>query len=507
MSSIDDTKQESIVITCLFVVFTIAFFVAGFSGYAWEILTRTYFSFNLIILSIILAVTAGVVMTYSFVSFSQNHEVRHLMFLVMSANIVLWIILFLLSHPSSVDWSTYFSQRDRNRTLAMALVMIVIPTIILGSFTGEMKPSRPSVLLLILWGGIIMPIMSLVLFLSPEPLFTMVNLDGGIQGLTPIGAALSMGYLVSQIIALPRMIQVWWKDKTSTNLSLMLALALWTMGTVFIIVLWNPLQIAELLWITSIITGFLIIAVALFMTAIIHPHRILEQQVRQRTKELNQSMHESEFYLKMWTHKMGNLLQGMITYLDILEHAEQHSEEDRNTRKAARNLSQEARIVNLQVSQLTRIKEQLNEPLFPVRIAPTVKKAVKASNDLIDQDKFSVDMNIPDDISVKADGFLPLVFQSFFSFHAKNCKNDIIKFRIILNSSEERHNLSITGFGNQIPQEYCHFMEGNQDLTSIALNLDLFTAKLLLTRYDATIQCKRNENTSENSYVLSFPIQ
>ena len=66
----------------------------------------------------------------------------------------------------------------------MTFVMVVIPTIILGSFTGEMKPSRPSVLLLIVWGGLIMPIVSLVLFLSPNALFNMVTAEGegGIQG-------------------------------------------------------------------------------------------------------------------------------------------------------------------------------------------------------------------------------------------------------------------------------------------------------------------------------------
>ena len=507
VSNTEDTKQESIVIVCLFVIFTIAFLIAGFSGYAWEILTRMYFSFNLVILSIILAVTAGAVMTYSFVSFSQNHEVRHLMFLVMSANIVVWIVLFLLSHPSSSDWSTYFSDYNRNRTLAMTFVMVVIPTIILGSFTGEMKPSRPSVLLLIVWGGLIMPIVSLVLFLSPNALFNMVTAEGegGIQGLTPVGAALSMGYILSQIIALPRMVQVWRREKTSTNLALMIALALWIIGTVFIIVLWNPLQIAELLWIASITTGFFIIAVALFMTSIIHPHRFLEQQVLQRTKELNQSMLESEFYLRMWTHKMGNLLQGMITYLDILEYVEQHSEDDTKTRSAARGLSQEASIVNLQVNQLTRIKEQLDKPLYPVRVLPSIVKGIEANNELIGNKKFSMETNLPEDISVTADGFLPLVFQSLFSFHAHHCKEENINFRIISDSTNDQCIISITGIGEPIPEEYKQFMMGSQDLNSIALSLDLFTVNLLLTRYHATIDCVCDQTKPENTYILTFP--
>lgn len=182
------SNWENKVVVILFAIIALGFLVSGVSGSAWQILTLTDFNFYLVILSIVLAVTAGALLTYSFVSFFQSREVKHLMLLVMSVNIVIWIILFLLSHPSSIDWSINFANRDRNRTLAMALVLIVIPTIILGSFTGEMKPSRPSVFLLILWGAIILPILSLFLFFSPDPLFIMVT-SGGIQGLTPIGAA------------------------------------------------------------------------------------------------------------------------------------------------------------------------------------------------------------------------------------------------------------------------------------------------------------------------------
>ncbi|MFW9794747.1 MAG: hypothetical protein ACFFEE_10620, partial [Candidatus Thorarchaeota archaeon] len=342
MSELQGSPWENRILLFIFVVTMISFLVAGFSGLAWRILDLIEFSFWIVIVTFLLAVSAVAVLTYSFVSFTQSREVRHLMLLLMSANIIIWGFLFLLSHPSSINWSAMFSDRNRNRTLAMALVLIVIPTIILGSFTGELKPSRPSVLLLILWGTVIMPIISLVLFFSPDPLFIMVTSEGGIEGLTPIGAAISMGYLIAQLIAVPRLLQIWWRSRNTIDLSLLLALVIWLLGTLFIIILWDPLQVAEILWVASIITGFLFIAVVQFVTSILHPHRHLEGLVNQRTKELNLSKQESEFYLKMWTHKMGNYLQGMITYLEILEMAEQYSEDDRETRLAAGDLSREA---------------------------------------------------------------------------------------------------------------------------------------------------------------------
>ncbi len=153
MNTIDNIKKsprESQVVLFLFLLSLFGITIAGVTGFAWNILILNEFSLYLVILSFLLTVSAGAVLTYSFITFSQSREVRHLMFLLMSVNIILWIFLFLLSHPSSTNWSVFFSDKDRNRTLGMAFVLIIIPSILLGSFTGELKPSRPSVFLLII---------------------------------------------------------------------------------------------------------------------------------------------------------------------------------------------------------------------------------------------------------------------------------------------------------------------------------------------------------------------
>ncbi|MBE0525689.1 MAG: HAMP domain-containing histidine kinase [Candidatus Thorarchaeota archaeon] len=202
---------------------------------------------------------------------------------------------------------------------------------------------------------------------------------------------------------------------------------------------------------------------------------------------------------------MGNLLQGLITYLDILEHAAQNSEEDSDTRAAARNLSREATLVNLQVSQLTRIKENLRDAIYPVNVVPFIEEAVESAKQIIGEDNFSVEFNRPGTYSVIADGFLPLVFQSLFSFHAKRKSEDTIKFTITLTSERQQQIISIVSYGKEIPIDLRKFIESKQDIEGIALDLNLFTAKLLLSRYNAIVQCDRNEVTSENSCTLIFP--
>ncbi len=505
MNQVQGTQWENRVVIALFVITTTIFLLSGITGVAWNILDQVEFSFWLVILSFLLAVSAGAVLTYSFVSFSQNREVRNLMLLLMSANIVVWVFLYLLSHPSSIDWSVIFSDRNRNRTLAMALVLIVIPTILLGSFTGEMKPSRPSVFLLIIWGAVIMPITSLWLFLSRDPLFIMVTSEGGIEGLTAIGAVISLGYLVSQLIALLRLIQKWLSTRNTSDLALMLAMGLWLIGTLFIIILWDPLQVAELIWISTIIAGFLLIGAVQFVTSIIHPHRDLEQLVSQRTKELNLAMQESEFYLKMWTHKMGNYLQGMITYLDILESAAQYSEDDKKTRAAASDLSREAAMVNHQVVQLSRIKESMHQVLWPVKLTQIIEDAVKSASDLFGEESFTFRLSGDESTVVEGDNLLPLAFQSAISFHLKKRLEN--KPEMIFTVTHEGSDpcVMVSCRARPIPEELKRFIESDDLSGTIALDLDLFTVKLLMNRYHAKVVCSRDQQREENSCTFIFP--
>ena len=496
---------EDRIVLALFATITIIFLITGLSGIAWKILDPIAFSFWLVVITFLLVFSSVTVLTYSFVSFTQSREVRHLMLLLMSANIMIWAFLFLLSHPASINWSLIFSERNRNRTMVIAWVLIVIPTILLGSFTGEVKPSRPSVLLLVLWGAVIMPITSLGLFFSRDPVFILVTSEGGIEGMTTTGVIMSIGFMFAQILALPRIMQQWWRTRNTIDLSLMLAMGLWLLGALFGMFAWDPLQVAEIIWMASIIAGFLLIAAVQFVTSILHPHKNLERFVHQRTRELNISKQESEFYLNMWTHKMGNFLQGMITFLDILEMAAQNSEDDTKTRAAASDLSREAAMVNQQVVQLTRIKESLDQALWPVNLPEAFEDAIKSSRKLLGEDVFTAEFIHRESLTVNGDNLLPLAFHSAIAFQVKNRVDDLPHIKVSVGHSDSPRSIEIRSRGKPIPEGLRTFIEGEELRGQIALDLDLFTIKLLMNRYGAKIRCGRDESTEENSCTFTFP--
>jgi signal transduction histidine kinase len=350
-----------------------------------------------------------------------------------------------------------------------------------------------------------MPGTSLGLFFSRDPVFILVTSEGGIEGLTTTGVIMSIGFMFAQILALPRIVQKWWKTRNTIDLSLMLAMGLWLMGALFGLFAWDPLQVAEILWMASIIAGFLLVAVVQFVTSILHPYKNLERLVNQRTRELNLSKQESEFYLNMWTHKMGNFLQGMITYLDILELASLNNEEDTKTRSAASDLSREAAMINQQVIQLTRIKESLDQTLWPVNLPEAFEDAIKSAAKLLGEDSFTAEFIHREALTVKGDNLLPLAFHSAIAFQVRNRVDNQPNIKISVGHSESPRSLKIACRGKQVPEELKRFIEGDELRGQIALDLDLFTIKLLMNRYSAQIKCSRDESTGENSCIFTFP--
>jgi signal transduction histidine kinase len=311
--------------------------------------------------------------------------------------------------------------------------------------------------------------------------------------------------MVAQILALPRMVQKWWKTRNTIDLSLMLAIVLWLLGALFGMFSWDPLQVAEILWMASVIAGFLLVAVVQFVTSILHPHRNLERLVNLRTRELNLSKQESEFYLNMWTHKMGNLLQGMITYLDILELAAFNSEEDTKTRSAAADLSREAAMVNQQVIQLTRIKESLHQTLWPVNLPEAFEDAVKSAAKLLGEDAFTAEFIHRNPLTVRGDNLLPLAFHSVIAFQVKNRVGERPNIKIKVGHDDSPRSIEIISRGKPIAKGLRMFIEGEELRGQIALDLDLFTIKLLMNRYGAKIKCSRDESTGDNSCTFTFP--
>jgi hypothetical protein len=161
--------------------------------------------------------------------------------------------------------------------------------------------------------------------------------------------------------------------------------------------------------------------------------------------------------------------------------------------------------VNQQVIDLMRIRERQHEVLWPVNLLQVLKEAVNSADEMIGTGNFSIEYVNLQDHAVMADNFMPLVFQGLIYYHHKNRIEDRPIFSISMEMNDDNLEIIFKSRGEKVPQELKDFMESGDNMNKIALDLDLFTVKLLITRYHASIRCKRNEDISENLCIIRFP--
>ena len=75
MGQVQGSQWENRIVLVLFVITTISFVMAGITGIAWRIMSLAESSFWLVIVTFTLIISAVTVLTYSFLSFTQNRTI------------------------------------------------------------------------------------------------------------------------------------------------------------------------------------------------------------------------------------------------------------------------------------------------------------------------------------------------------------------------------------------------------------------------------------------------
>jgi hypothetical protein len=164
-------------------------------------------------------------------------------------------------------------------------------------------------------------------------------------------------------------------------------------------------------------------------------------------------------------------------------------------------------MVNQQVMQLTRIKESLHQNQWPVNLPEAFEDAVKSAAKLLGEDAFTAEFVHRSPLTVRGDNLLPLAFHSAITFQVKNRVDEQPDIKISVGHSDSPRSLEIICPGKPIPQGLQSFLEGEELRGQIALDLDLFTIKLLMNRYGAQVKCARDESTGKNSCTFTFPVE
>ncbi len=473
------------------------------SGNISIVLSEEEMIFYLIFLTVVTAVLGGVVATYSFVAYRQYPEFQYMVLGMLGIDIFFIAFAFLFTHPSSNLWISLLSDHQRNRSIIVIFGISMIPSILSGAFMGKWPILKEQHWIFALWGGIIVPTLTLWFTYSEAPVIRTsdVSETGGILNATPIGGLVILLVMLAFIIAFTRYLIEWLRTGNRIVFSVTLAIGLWILSLVLLVMVVNPYTVLELIWYGLLGMGFLIIAAAMVVTSIIEPHKNLNELVNERTRELYESEQESSFYLDLWSHRIGNILQSVMMYIELMAST---TEKDQifESVELAKALAREADLINRQVNNLVVIKQtdamdlrklNLNE------VIETIKSEIEQRNNT-----FTLNNNVGLNIEIVADDLVNHMFTSLFVYATKRTSDETIVFDIGATRYENSVSISIHSSDRTILSEVEEYLNIDYKQTIKQFGLELFILKMLLRRYNCTFSMAPTSQDKGIALIIAF---
>lgn len=388
----------------------------------------------------------------------------------------------------------------------IAMGLSIFPSMLAGSFAGNSIVNRRSGALSLLWGFGAIPFIGFWFLFSPEPVFLVTSPSGGLSGLTPLALVLVLTIAITMVTSLMKYTYDWVRSRDRIVLVSTLALGFWLYGEIVIVMLENPYQLAEIMWLGAFTTGFVVIALGMSVTAVFEPRRILEETVNKRTKELQDSKAESEFYLGMWTHKMGNILQAMIVYLDLLDEHKTSSPELEDIQLSAKVLSREATLLNLQVTKLSQILELKRDEIEPTPLVSILSDAMDYAAFLLNPQDFKVQLEIGINPSIYADRMLAIAILSIISFVVKTRNTENLSFQIHCEMSDDDAVLIMRCPGGELTHEVQEYLHLESVMLTTRIDFDIFVARSIINIFHGQLSYAHSKTERMNRFRISLPL-
>ncbi|MHA2359041.1 MAG: hypothetical protein ACXAB5_02115 [Candidatus Thorarchaeota archaeon] len=490
------------VVVVLFAIVVVSTLVFTLTGIPYALIESTEMSFWLAILMPLGTIMSGIIFSYSLAQYTLEKQFRDLVLLLMAINMLLDGFLYLLTNTSFAAVFP-FANRDRNRTIVIAFGLILGPSALFGSLNSFSSVTKRQLYSLLTWGGLIVPAVSLWFFFSPEPVFSTTPIGAGISGFSPIAWFFFLVVPSSMFYAIVKYIQAWRIERNRINLSSALALALWFLAVMLFASQTNPLQLMEIVWYSVFVGGLFLISVVIVTSSVIAPRKLMMDLVRKRTKQLEETREESEFYLNVWGHKIGNLLQSMILYLEMISTSSERDQKIIELADAAIEIGRETGQINRQVAALIKLKEKEDIELSPMNISEALASSLEITKSLYGPDSIQEEYRaLSENIQVLADEFLELVFVNLLSFICKNSPQSKLTISPIVTPQTLAFQFAFDG--PRIPLDIENSLFSEIQPSKTTLSLDLYTVKILMRKFNGVFEYSWIEQVKVNQFVLTF---
>ncbi len=420
--------------------------------------------------------------------YNLNRKLRDLLFAIGLFNTAFLSFTFALTYPG-IMFQIPFAESLPKSQLLIAMASLAVPiSLVLGYYNANKPLSRESVIAISIIGFLIIPLIAIITVLSPispQP-FAIEN-----QGLTTTGILVSVlaFFLVLYLIVIYG--AKWKTRETPLPTVVLLAMLMIVTATVFTVGNQGAYRISALIAIVISTEGLAFLAFGIFKTFTLEQNLSLQETVELRTQELEVAKEESDFYLCLWSHDIGNLLQALRIYLDILElDSVTSSKEQTSIEKIAERISS---IIN-RVQEAAQIRD-VEVELKSISIVDSVNQAISILKEVLDLTMIKVDLELPtDDIFIQADGFLTQIFVNLIKNSLDHCGENSPRVRI---SASIENNTALVDISDSCPQLPTNVRESLFEKfvpSESGLGLGLFIVKKLVIRYQGSIKYSRKEN-------------
>ncbi|MFW9845049.1 MAG: hypothetical protein ACFFEV_10770 [Candidatus Thorarchaeota archaeon] len=475
----------SFTILVLFVIFVSIPIIFIITGVMWQDMSQGQLVFWLTLDTVIGSLSAGIVFIYSLERYKQEQLFRDLLLVMICITVIITGVLYLITSPAFEGLSP-FVNRNRNRVIILFEGLIIAASPLLGSLVNENPIQQGERLRLILLNGLIGPLLALYGLLTPIQFITMASPELGPFEFRPEALILFIVLLIVMVVSLVKSFKAYLTSRVSVDLGISLLMALLIVGALLVSMVVNPMSVLEVSWHAAYVEGFVIIGVSFMMDVVVDPFRALKTLVSKRTEELAESKRESEYYLNIWSHKVGNLLQEMQLLLELLN-LTSDLDEMKKLSYSSMMLVNEVEAINRQVRILSRIKSRQEEDLFPVSMNDAISTAIHEVNAVTSDIETEITFNrLEQNSHVLADDLLHTVPFNISMYIIRDLTVEKPKINVSLSESSDYLIIRFQYEGKHIPEEILAALNDTLDPSRTTLGLDVFAVKALLNDYGGT---------------------
>lgn len=476
----------------------------GVTSSFFEELNPHTFSTYLSVSVTLLTAFSLIICTYSLIFFLQEHKYRDLLFSLAALNVGIDSFLYWMSHPNSPFLRIIEVSEIKSDTLLILGIGVFIFAIVVNSIIGTRSVPVGLERITLIAGGLILPVAAISIT-AIEYQILMLQFNQALLNLLGDAILILLASILG--ISLILSLRTWGARNSFLDTSRIFLCFFIEIFLVLRLLQTQIYQAIELWAINTALAGFAIYAASTLILSIVEPHRALSEMVDARTRELEISRQESEFYLFMWGHDVGNTLQSIASYLELLPRMTSLDDPTSHLHRTATELTDKATDIVRLVNQLTQIRSKQSMKLQSTSLNRVLSESVETLRTQIVDRYFRIeyDDRLPQ-VNVMADELLyQTVGNLLYNRYEFNTAEDPF-VRTDFSVSGSKVLIEVIDNGPPLPSDVHSslFDEFRPSMTSIGLRL--FIVRQLITRYHGSFEYERLERLGQNRFTLSLAL-